>query len=311
MSDERQDIESGAEPSRPMSEGLSFRTEDITGLNKTRKVDLKPGPSATGKRLSRKAKQILLLGAGTTGLLIVAGVMMAGHHGTEGTGQGLSTGNDNGQIGMAEPPSPPPILAPTPAEKPVAKAVGAGAQSAQSLPTKTGTAPHNGIERHPYGRGGAGLSASASAAGQYRQWRESQRYHFLESQIKADYSAYGAPLATAGGASQAGLPGGGADQTMRQLAQTQVSMLHKIGSQGQDAALGMNGAGGGSTGYDQGDGGSPGNGSWAEKQGKAGSGYLDAKLRNPASRHEIFAGSVIPAELVAGIDYDLAGRITA
>lgn len=311
MNGERNGIEGGDElgPTAGPAPGLD---DDITGLNKTRKVDLRTGPGAAGKRLSKKARQLLLLGAGTTGLLIVAGVMTAGHHGTNGTGQGQSVESDNGQIGMAEPPSPPPILAPTPgaspkppvpAEKTMAQGSGTGARSAQ---TKTRSSLQKGAERNPLANAGSGLSASANAAGQYRQWRESQRYHFLESQIKADYSAYGAPLATGGGTSQAGLPGGVADQTMQQLAQTQMSMLHKIGGQGPGGALATNGASGvGSSGGGQG------NGSWAEKQGKAGSGYLDAKLRNPASRHEIFAGSVIPAVLVTGIDSDLPGQITA
>jgi type IV secretory pathway VirB10-like protein len=253
-------------------------------------------------------------------MLIVAGVMMAGHHRTNSDGQDAGAGSGGGQIGMAEPPSPPPILAsaPTATSKPTAgpaekpnKVSTTGTPNSEPSHTKPGSPPNN-SRQNQLGNGGEGLSASASAAGEYRKWRESQRYHFLESQIKADYAAYGAPLSAGGGSSQAGMPGGAADQTMRQLAQTQMSMLHKIGSQGNSAASGTSSAGGlGSTGYGRGNGGSQGNESWARKQGKSDAAYLNAKLRNPASHHEIFAGSVIPAVLVSGINSDLPGQITA
>lgn len=311
--------ESGkTEPATGQTPGFD---DDITGLNRTRKVELKPEPGAAGKRLSKKAKQLLFLGAGTTGMLIVAGVMMAGHHGANGNGQDAGAGSGGGQIGMAEPPSPPPILASapsvtskpmaTPAEKPKTKVSTTDTQSSGPSKTKPAIPPNNSGQNH-LGNGGEGLSASASAAGEYRKWRESQRYHFLESQIKADYAAYGAPLSAGGGSSQAGMPGGSADQAMQKLAQTQMSMLHKIGSQGNGAASGASSVGGGgSIGYGRGNGGSQGNESWARKQGKSDSAYLNATLRNPASHHEIFAGSVIPAVLMSGINSDLPGQITA
>jgi hypothetical protein len=56
MSGEHNGIEESGKtaPAAGQAPGLH---EDITGLNRTRRVDLKPEPGTAGKRLSKKAKQ--------------------------------------------------------------------------------------------------------------------------------------------------------------------------------------------------------------------------------------------------------------
>jgi type IV secretion system protein VirB10 len=49
----------------------------------------------------------------------------------------------------------------------------------------------------------------------------------------------------------------------------------------------------------------------ASQEDKVSNGYLDAAVQPPISRHELFAGSVIPAVMLTGIDSDLPGTITA
>ncbi|MDE2175001.1 MAG: TrbI/VirB10 family protein, partial [Betaproteobacteria bacterium] len=49
----------------------------------------------------------------------------------------------------------------------------------------------------------------------------------------------------------------------------------------------------------------------ASQERKASSGYLDAAAQSPIGNHELFAGAVIPAVMLTGIDSDLPGTITA
>lgn len=317
MSDRRNGIEGDAS-------GLD---KDITGPNKSSKIEIKPDAPDGGKRLSKAAKLILFGGAAGIGVLVVAGVMMSGRHGTGSAGAGANP--DSGQIGMTPPPAPPPVLAsaplpnaspapatptkhqPAPSSRPLVLSDQKPAASAKSQkkPSLGSEAP---------GASLSGTGGEQSAAAQFRKWKERQRYHFYESQIKNDYAAYSAPLSAGGGSllqgATAGLPGGSADQTMQRLANTQMALLGKIGSQRSGSPLSRAAKSGFGTGFGGGQStgryGQSGRGGGFGQQG-SGSGYLDAKLRNPRSSHEIFAGSIIPAVLVTGIDSDLPGQITA
>lgn len=247
--------------------------DDIVGPGRTEKI-VRPEPVQTGRRISGWAKGIA--GGACAGVVvaIAAGVLLARHPGRTrrlATDKGAAP---SAQVGQASPPAPS-VFAAT--HGGVAAAGGSGGAYASANVSGALVASAGGV------------GGTAPPAQRYRQWLVRHRYKMLEGQVRAAQAARAAsplqdsPMLQGSGSGGArarampsapvwpGLGGGAADM------------------QGQDA-----------------------NRRFLEAQSqRRGRGMLAHTRHAAVSRHELFAGSVVPAVLLTGIDSDLPGEIVA
>jgi type IV secretion system protein VirB10 len=146
-------------------------------------------------------------------------------------------------------------------------------------------------------------------ARKYHQWLEEQHYKELEGAVLAAQSAHLAKVELAAPSASRLAVSDTAD-AMRRLA---LDAAPKPGEQEQAlqkalAALqGVAGQGGAGQSSAQ----QQNKGFLDAAQASGDNGYLPAAVQPPLARHELFAGSVIPAVMLTGIDSDLPGTISA
>ncbi|MBN6739186.1 TrbI/VirB10 family protein [Acidithiobacillus sp. MC6.1] len=262
-----------------------------------------------GKGLSKNGKKALAVGGVAIPALILTGIMMAGHHGTSASSSG------NVELAGAG-------NAPTPPAHHLA--------SATSLLTgSTGSSTHSNIVTTG-GAAGQELSQAQVAGGKqkpltprqkYVKWLITQHYKDLEGQYLAAQSS----LVATGNWTKANSNGGSLLDVSGQTSGNPSAAMAKLAALAAQAgstspagiadlekmqklALERSAGGpGGAAGHGQ----AAANQGFMSAHGGKDSGYLDAQLHKPKSRSELFAGSVIPAVLVTGINSQLPGEITA
>lgn len=302
-------------------------TRDVDGSA----LQVKGTPRAAGARLSKNFKKVA---AGALGLVtagIFVGIFTAGNDRTKNSNGSQGGAGANAMVGQTQP------------DLEAMQRIALEKNSQHGAPT--GTALHTNDAHAPAGSpaggdaapgsGGTPSSTLAPPAAQssatpdkkYQQWLEEERYKTLEAQHLAAESATSAKLVPEG-----------TDHAMRNSAEapravpgeTPLSRLleNARGAQAYGVAPQSPPAGLESILPSLGTGASPShapgsnipstadsqatNRSFLDRQANSQeTGYLAASLMPPAAEFELFAGSVIPAVLVTGIQSDLPGAITA
>ncbi len=273
---------------------------DITGPNRTEKI-IKPEPVHSGRRLNRKTRQYVMLGVGLLGALILVGVALSGHHAQ--TGPDNSSVSNPDLIGQAAPPSPPPVLAQanpaSPGNPAPLAGSGEGSSPGQPMQSLAGKDPLTSS-----GSTGADSSGKPLTPWQkYREWLQDQHYKGLEGQVLASQAAYAAPPGKGDVMSSASVPGNMTSGTTQDVLGAALEAARASNGNGPQAR-----ATGETDSTPQGE-----NKHFLDAQKKAldANGHLTQSLQAPAAEHEVFAGSLIPAVLISGINSDLPGEITA
>jgi type IV secretion system protein VirB10 len=284
-------------------------------------LKLRAPPMSGGKRLSKKSRVVLMAIAVGLGGLILVGVMTAGSKPTGKPVQLYTTGGGN--VGVVKPATAI-MIAHARAEEQAALArrLTQAAHQATATPTmgsipgtsSSGTEANGGTPSAPGGVAPQNESPFPTGAGpgpggpqaqtpqaQYAAWVQRQKYQRLENaEVIARAALTAKPLDGGGAGGATGAAGGtssasGAAGALDHALSGARSLLDM-----QRALLGHKSAGASTNA----------NESFLHRRAEAG-GYLpDAEI--PAlGRHELIAGSVIPAVLITGINSNLPGTVTA
>ncbi len=251
------------------------------------------GTPAKGPRLSKNIKGALAVLGGLAGVGIVIGVMSAGQH-----ARPKPESADAARVGQTKPDV-------DAMEQAADKARQAQDAAAGGDSSKPGISARRDKAAAPAAlQAGPASGAQRSPAQKYHQWREEQRYKNLEGAMLAAQSARLAKTvpegAVAQGAQRPDQPGAAAAPS------------GDLGATLQNALAGLRQPRGAAAGELEGQGAQQQNKAFLAAQSKTGDGdYLPASAQPPRARHELFAGSVIPAVLVTGINSDLPGSISA
>jgi len=303
----------------PLDTDLLKRDVDGTALR------VRGTPRQTGARLSKNFKKIAAAVLGLICAGILVGIFTAGNRPKGGATPGA--GAQTAMVGETQPDLD------AMERSALEQARRRAAQSARAVGTGGGSpGTREGALSVPSGAlGGApGLRSAPSAADpaqKYRQWLTNERYKVLETQGLAAESATSAKLVPEGGEPAVGGAGSSATPPAATSAENPLSQLLQT-AQGLQAASGasaippstlaslVSGVTGGarpanntipSTAESQAT-----NRAFLDGQATMGTdGYLPAVRQPPVADYELFAGSVIPAVLVTGIQSDLPGSITA
>jgi type IV secretion system protein VirB10 len=285
---------------------------------------LRPVPPQTGARLSKNFKKVAAAALGLVSAGILVGIFTAGNH-PRGSGKGNGTGAQTAMVGETQPDlDAMERNAAERARRSAQSTLGVGAGGA-ALGTQAGSLslPSGAAGQAPALRSG---QPATDPAGKYRQWLTDERYKVLENQGLAAESATSAklvpegsePTGTAAPASAA--PSAtSAENPVSQLLQTAQQLQASSGQPATAPSTLASLATGALPGQRSGDNTIP---STAESQATnrafldgqiatGNGGYLTVAVQPPAANYELFAGSVIPAVLVTGIQSDLPGSITA
>jgi type IV secretion system protein VirB10 len=273
--------------------------QDVDGATAGKKkvLSIKGTPREGGARLSKNFKKVAFVAGGVIAGGMILGIMTAGNKSFA-----PSDGNDQ-QVGQTSPDI---------AAMQRAAARAAPAAPGASNPAKPGAAASS--PASPLQTPGATLTTTSNPqqltpAQKYHQWLEEQHYKDLEGAVLAAQSAHLAKVELAApGASR--LAVSDTADAQRRLA---LGAAPKPGDQEQTmqkalAALqGAAGQGGAAQPSPQ----QQNKGFLDAAQAKGDNGYLPAAVQPPLAQHELFAGSVIPAVMLTGIDSDLPGAISA
>ena len=281
---------------------------------------LRAAPVSGGKRLSKKSRVVLMAIAIGLGGLIVVGVMTAGSKPTGKPVQPYTSGGGN--VGVVRPATAVMIAharaeeqaalarslaqAPRPATGTVSTGTSSSGTEANgaSPSASAGTAENNASPFQAGAESGPGGPQAQTPQEQYAAWMQRQKYQRLENaQVTARAALTAKPL---DGGGEGGTMGAAGDSGNTSSASaTDGALDHALS--GARSLLDMQRAllGHKSTGAS-----TNANESFLHRRADAG-GYLpDAEI--PAlGRHELIAGSVIPAVLITGINSNLPGTVTA
>lgn len=292
--------------------------ESLDGPAKSgRPLELK-GRIRNVARLSKQSKTVLFgLAAVLVGGILV-GTLTAGHNTPKAESADNSGADSVGTVA-------PDVTPARPAANPFnASPVPAATASADNKLTPRGSDPLN-----PAGAQTNGTAPPLTPAQQHQAWLVQQHYKRLEGQILAGDAAVTAEIGKEGAAGLMQMQTAGAENTgggTQRLANAQATALklmvnHPQAAQAPDmrnllkslaASSTANGAGANVGGTGDGTGQAANRQFLAEAQKPSlDNGYLPALEQPRASAHELFAGSIIPAVLVSGIDSDLPGAISA
>jgi len=306
----------------PLDTDLLKRDVDGTALR------IRGTPRQTGARLSKNFKKVAAAALGLISAGILVGIFTAGNRpkgGESGATQGAGT--QTAMVGETQPDlDAMERSALEQAQRRAAQSTGAaGAGGAASGTHESAlSVPGEALGEAPALRS---APPAADPAQKYRQWLTDERYKVLETQGLAAESATSAKLmpegsepAVAGaGSSATPPPGASTESPLSQLLQTAQGLQSSSGQSAIPPSTLASLATGVMSGARAGENTIP---STAESQatdrafldGQATTGtdgYLPAVRQPPAADYELFAGSVIPAVLVTGIQSDLPGSITA
>jgi len=304
------------------------RMSELNAVLLTREVDgkglsIRGVPQQIGARLSKNFKRVAAAALGLVSAGVLVGIFTAGSQpkGADDGSQG-GTAASNGMVGQTQPdldtmernakrvPHQPVVTGPNDLS-------GAGSPGANSDALVTSSASAGRVTLPV-------TQASDSPRQKYRQWLEEQQYKVLEGHSLAAQSATAAKLAPQGSerpsvGADASPMAANSDSPLSQLIQSARALQSSAGQAASLPSALASLAGSATGGLRTGEASIP---STAESQvanqafldhqsEPKGGGYLAAAVQPPASDHELFAGSVIPAVLVTSIQSDLPGSITA
>ncbi|BAP88376.1 transcriptional regulator [Burkholderiales bacterium GJ-E10] len=264
---------------------------DVDGSTAQRGEPLRiRGTPAKGPRLSKNLKGALGVLGGLAGVGIVIGVMSAGHK-----AQTKPESADAARVGQT---------------KPDVVAMEQAADKARQEESTGGASPKPAVSARK-DKAAAPVTLQSGPAGsqltpeqKYRQWLEDQHYKNLEGAMLAAQSARLAKT----------VPEGAVPQGIQRSDQpgAAAAPAGDLGSTLQNALAGLQRPRGAAPEGPEGQGAQQQNKAFLAAQSKTGDGdYLPASVQPPRAQHELFAGSVIPAVLVTGINSDLPGSISA
>jgi type IV secretory pathway VirB10-like protein len=296
-------------------------TRDVDGSG----LAIQGTPHQTGARLSKNFKKVAAAALGLVSVGILVGIFTAGNH-PRGNSESGGNGGTGAMVGQTQPDLDAMERNAHQREQqqamvgavttPARADGGANSSTAVTLGTSADRSTLSAPQPNP------------DPQQKYRQWLDDQRYKALEAQGLAAQSAISAKLAPEG--SERSLPNTGvgpvtaADSTMSQLLQTAQALQGSSGQSTSGQPVSLPGAlasltAGAVGGPRASEGGIPStaesqitNRSFLDQQSKtSNNGYLATAAQPPASENELFAGSVMPAVLITGIQSDLPGSITA
>jgi type IV secretion system protein VirB10 len=263
-------------------------SQDVDGKTARSALSIKGAPRTGGARIGKNFKKVAYVSVGLIAGGIVIGVMTAGQQTSNKAGDETDPASQG--VGQVKPPI---EQMQKVAADSAAKASPSGASAAASNTPATSTNPANSFvgAKPP---AGANLQSNGeqklTPAQQYQQWLVEQRYKDKEGQILAAQSATLAkispPESLMGGRHPASKePNPGTAPTGKEP----VKRLLQLPPQTTQAQ----------------------NQAFLDAQNKDDNGYLASAEQPAISNHELFAGSVIPATLLSGINSDLPGAISA
>ena len=251
------------------------------------------GTPAKGPRLSKNLKGALAVLGGLAGVGIVIGVMSAGQH-----ARPKPESADAARVGQTKPDVDAMEQAADKARQTQGAAAGGDSSNPRVSARRDKAAAPAALQAGP------ASGAQLTPAQKYHQWLEEQRYKNLEGAVLAAQSARLAKTVPEGavpqGAQRPDQPGAAAAPS------------GDLGSTLQNALAGLQQPREAAAREPEGQGAQQQNKAFLADQSRTGDGdYLPASAQPARARHELFAGSVIPAVLVTGINSDLPGSISA
>jgi type IV secretion system protein VirB10 len=291
------------QPDAPEADSrLLAQDVDGTTAGKKKGLSIKGTPREGGARLSKNFKKVAFVAGGVIAGGMILGIMTAGNKSSA-----PSDGSDSGaqQVGQTSPD----IAAMQRAATQAAAATPEHGASNPAQPHASASAPANPLQTPGATLATTGNPQQLTPAQKYHQWLEEQHYKELEGAVLAAQSAHLAKVELAApGASRLAV-----SDTADALRRLALGAVPKPGDQEQTlqkalAALqGAAGQGGAAQPSPQ----QQNKGFLDAAQAKGDNGYLPAAVQPPLAQHELFAGSVIPAVMLTGIDSDLPGAISA
>ena len=292
----------------------SLLNQDLNGAAAPKKggaLTIKGTPREGGARLSKNFKKIAFIGGSVVVGGMVIGILTAGNKSqpAESSGTTAMVGQTSPDVAAmqraAQQHLGEPVAASSdPTDKPASAPVGAASSRGTPLnhPNNPGAALH-----------ASGEPPQLTPAQKYRRWLIEQHYKDLEGAILADQTAHLAKTSAGSvgmmGSIQAQAAAPSRADALRNLTALAATPQGAADHNLQKALAALQGASGMA-----GDAQSPqtqDKAFLANQERKASNGYLDAAAQPPIGTHELFAGAVIPAVMLTGIDSDLPGAITA
>ena len=261
-------------------------TQDVDSTTAKAALSIKGKPKTGGARIGKNFKKVAFVVAGVLVGGIAIGVMTAGQR-QAGKNDKESDIASQG-VGQIKPPIEQMQKA---AADSAAAAGGTSAPAASAQPASANTANPFAAKQPAGAALQSGAAPKLTPAQQYQQWLVEQRYKKKEGEVLAAQSATLSKISTT-------------DSTMTNAGQQRPSAtMNPPGIRMPD----MNPAKMPPTPQTQ----QGQNQAFLDAQGKDDNGYLAAAVQPALSKHELFAGSVIPATLLTGINSDLPGTISA
>ena len=297
---------------KPLDESLL--NQDLNGAAAPKKggaLSIKGTPREGGARLSKNFKKIAFIGGSVVVGGMVIGILTAGNK--------SQPAESSGTTAMVGQTSPDVAAMQRAAQQHLGGPVAASSDptgNAASAPVGAASSPGAPLN-HP-NNPGAALHASGeppqlTPAQKYRRWLIEQHYKDLEGAVLADQSAHLAKTSAGGLGMLSGIQSEAAAPSLadalRKLTALAAAPQGAADPSLQKALAALQGASGMA-----GDAKSPqaqNKAFLANQERKTSNGYLAAAAQPPINNHELFAGAVIPAIMLTGIDSDLPGTITA
>ncbi len=293
-------------------------TRDLDGRDAGAALKVRSDPPVGGERLSKRSKAIIVLIAATLAVLILFGILTAGHPGGSGAGASGPSAGASAQVGQTRPDTAQWLARETKIEAAQAQARAEARRAAAHKSSAPGSVPKSANRSAgstgqsvlpPPAENGFGGPAQVDYRKQYREWLAQRKYKAMESALTAEDRAKDSAIHIGG--SQGAAAAGGWTSTAAPGANPLAALLAAQGKMGgganplalQNALLAAQGKGESAAGA---------NSAWlAGERRKDPNGYLPSAEEPALGTHEVFAGSVIPAVMETGVNSDMPGMVSA
>ncbi|OIO75093.1 MAG: hypothetical protein AUJ57_00805 [Zetaproteobacteria bacterium CG1_02_53_45] len=279
---------------------------DSPGTSST-PLEIHPEAAQGGARISKKSKKIIFAAIAGLGIALIGGIFLSGKNnnqaGTSG-GQGGTTASESDNVGKNEAPKPPQKFE----NQTSAAALNTSAGNAASGTPAATTLSQSQAQAQAQANQGLQQQHELSPSEKYKAWLIDQKYKKLEgSQLSAD-SAQEAGFGEQGSLSQRATASTSAAGNTDAIAA--IRAAEAAGGSGIDPALlaklGIAAGGDSGAASSQAQ-----NKSFLAENKRGDDGYLHAAVDAAIGKHELLAGSIIPAVLLTALDSDLPGFVTA
>ena len=285
-------------------------------------LKMRSDPPDGGERLSKRSKAIIVSIGAALLVLILFGILTAGHPGGSGPGVGAPGPGASEQVGQTRPDTAQWLAREDKMEKAaeVQRARAAAARAARHKSTVSPSGPKPKVSgTHgtgqsvlpPPAENGFGSDSRVNYRQQYQQWLAQRKYKAEESALTAEDRAVDSAIHAGGAQGAAGAGAGGWTSAATPGTNPLAAFLAAQGKMGtgasplalQKALLAAQGKGESASGA---------NSAWlSSAQRKNPNGYLPSSEEPALGTHELFAGSVIPAVMETGVDSDMPGMVSA